>query len=298
MPERTRARALRLRLREESPVIAPGVWDAVSAQLAREAGFETAFIGGTVTSASWGMPDMSLLTLTELLTTTSVVIASSELETIVDLDTGYGGPAMIRRAVMSLARLDAAGFQIEDQLYPRRWNRSPQPLMVPTEEMLVRIRAARSADQELVLIARTDALEVEGLPSAIARALAYRDAGADLVWVNGITSFSELERVASVFAPHFVYNIAGTDRAPRIPRDQAQRLGVALVLYPMHGARAAARAVRDCMARLAADKPTPANELMTYQDYVRLSGWEKLVDLDRSLDSSAEEPMLPVRDPK
>lgn len=270
------------RLREGPPVIAPGVWDGLSARMAQEAGFTTAFISSTVTSASWGLPDMHLLTLSELRTTCEVVRRSSSLELVVDLDCGYGGPTGIRRAVGELALAGAAGYQIEDQAFPRRWGGAAPGAVVPLEEMLLRIKAGRAADPSLVMIARTDCLEHGDLDAAIMRSIAYKEAGADLVWVNAITRREDIARVAEALAPDIVYNVAGTDTAPSLGWADARALGISLVLYPMHAARAAALAAQSCYRSIGHDQAHPGS-LITYTEYRRLTRWDDWTRFEDSL---------------
>lgn len=260
---------------------APGVPDALSARIARDLGFRALYISGAAVAAARGMPDMGLVSLTELADATRVVAQATELPLIVDADTGFGGAAAVRRTVRELLTAGAAAIQIEDQQSPKRCGYMEPERCVPIQEMLARLRAARSGG-DAVLIARTDSLSSEGLDSAIERGGAYLQAGADVLMVNGITRIDELERLAAAVRP-LLYNYSGSDKAPWLSPDRARELGIAIVIYPIHVARAMAAAARDMLSHLAAGREPPSRSMMPFREYMDLAGWADAEQLERDV---------------
>jgi len=187
---------LRKALAGTDPIVAPFVYDGLTAQLARAAGFEAVYMTGFGTAAARGYPDLGLLTMSEMVDNVRVVARSSELPVICDADTGYGNPINVWRTVQEYEAAGAAALHIEDQVWPKRCGFMAGKQVVPMEAMIPKIRAACDArtDPDTVIIARTDALRPVGWPEAERRARAYRAAGADLIFVDGITTPADLRR--------------------------------------------------------------------------------------------------------
>lgn len=260
-----------------APVMCPGVVDGMAARIAAEQGFESLYVSGAGTAAARGLPDMGLLTLTELADAVRVIARSSGLPVVVDADTGFGGTAAIRRTMRELRDAGAAAVQIEDQPVDRRCGYLTREPCVPIPEMLERLEAARLADPDLVLIARTDALLTEGLDRTIERARAYCREGVDLLMVNGISSVTELERVQDAVGGYpLLHNVSGSDRTPALSTADAQRLNVRLVIYPIQAARAAALAVRAYLASLRGAHDSPP--LLPFQTFMDYAGWSDMED--------------------
>ncbi len=253
------------------PAYAPGVPDALSARLARDAGFRVLYVSGAGVAASRGMPDMGLMGVAELADPTRVIAAATGLPLVVDADTGFGGPAAIQRAVIELRNAGAAAIQIEDQSAPKRCGYMEPEQCVPIREMRARIRAAR-AGGDVVLIGRTDALRTEGIGSVIERCREYQAAGADILMVNGITQLGELEQIAAEVRP-LLYNYSGSEAAPWVDHALATRLRLAIVIYPIHVAKAAALAARHLLPELAADRPPPQELMLPFREFMDLAGW-------------------------
>jgi 2-methylisocitrate lyase-like PEP mutase family enzyme len=277
-PERFRER-----LRDAEPVLAPGVYDGLSARLAAQEGFEAVYVSGTATAASRGMPDMSVLALTELVDAVGVVAAASGLSVIVDADTGFGGVPAVRRTVQELERAGAAAIQIEDQPFPRRCGYLNAEPCVPVEEMVRRVEAAR-ASGSLVVVARTDALLITGFDDALARASAYLDAGADLAMINGITRPEEIERIGRELDGPTLYNVSGSDRAPMIRRAEARRHGIRTIIFPIQVARAATAAAGAALRGLASELLPPADRMTPFAEYMDLAGWSDVEAFERGLE--------------
>jgi methylisocitrate lyase len=265
------ADVLRRHLASDEPVICPGVEGGMAARIAATQGFSALYVSGAGTAAAHGLPDMGLLTLTELAAAVHVVSTASGLPVVVDADTGFGEGFAIRRTMFELRDAGAAAVHIEDQPVPRKCGYLTTEPCVPVGDMLRRLEAARAAESGLILIARTDALLTEGIDSAIARAIAYRDAGMDLIMVNGITELSELERLADAVRFPLLYNVSGSDRSPDLNRGRARELGVKLIIYPIQAARAAAAAVDGYLRSIGGQAEKP--HLMPFRTYMDYAGW-------------------------
>ena len=189
-------RSLRLRqLMEEGVVIAPGVYNALFAKAVEKTGFDAIYITGFGTAARYGYPDVGLITQTEMVQNLRHICRATSIPVIADADTGYGNIINVRRTVREYERTGVAGFHLEDQVFPKKCGFMEGKAVIPLDEHVQKIRAALDArrDPDTVIIARTDALAPNGWEDALARARAYREAGADLVFVDGIRTLDELE---------------------------------------------------------------------------------------------------------
>jgi len=180
-------------------VLAPFVFDGVQAKLAQAAGFETLYMSGFGTAASYGLPDLGLIGLGEMSANAARIAAAVAVPIIADADTGYGDDLAVARTVRLYERAGVAALHIEDQEWPKRCGFLEGKRVIPKDEMVAKLRAALSArtDPSLVIIARTDALAPNGWDDALARARAYREAGADLVFLDGLKSVADVERAAA-----------------------------------------------------------------------------------------------------
>ena len=181
-------------------VVAPGVYDGLSARLAARAGFAAVYATGGGIARSMGYPDLGLISMTEMVARIAGIVERAGVPVIADADTGYGNALNARRAVRELERAGVAALHLEDQVFPKRCGHYDDKAVVPVAEMAQKLRAARDAatDPDLVLIARTDALAVEGLDAAIERALAYGEAGADVIFIEAPTRTPRSRRLPSV----------------------------------------------------------------------------------------------------
>src|ERR1700733_12555378 len=176
-------------------VLAPGVYDALSAKVAAHIGFDVLYMTGFGTAASMGMPDVGLATLTEMAANVGRVVEASGLPVIADADTGYGNPLNVQRTVRAYERAGAAALHLEDQVFPKKCGFFEGKRVIPATEHVQKIQAAcdARASDDFVVIARTDALAVTGWDDVVDRVSAYRDAGADLVFVDGIKTRADLD---------------------------------------------------------------------------------------------------------
>jgi carboxyvinyl-carboxyphosphonate phosphorylmutase len=271
------------RLREllagDEIVVAPGAFDALSARLVEAAGFPAVYLTGFGTTASLlGRPDVGLLTMTEMVQAAGRIRAAVEVPVVADADTGYGNALNVIRTVREYEAAGVAGIHLEDQVAPKRCGHLEGKRVVPAETMTDRVRAAVAArqDPDFVLIARTDARAVEGLDAAIDRARRYRDAGADMLFVEALQSEAEVERVADVFrGVPLLFNWAEGGKTPPLSRDRLRELGFRLVICPVSTLLAATEAMRAVLARIARDG-TPADAV---RDLPGLTDFADLVGL-------------------
>lgn len=269
---------LRSLLASGSPVLAPGAYDALSARLVEQAGFECAYMTGFGTTASMlGRPDVGLLGGAEMAGSARRLVQAIDLPLIADADTGYGNAINVVRTVQDYEQAGVAGLHIEDQILPKRCGHMDGKLVVPSDEMEGKIRAAVAArrDPDLVIIARTDARAMEGLDSALARADAYRNAGADLLFVEALQSVDEIEIVARELADaHLVFNWAEGGKTPPMSYERLAALGFALVLMPITTLLAATQAMQRALAELRRDgTPLAAvDRLPPFDDFLDLIG--------------------------
>ncbi len=188
------AEELRAKLNGPTMVVAPFVYDALQAKIAERVGFEAAYMTGFGTAAARGFPDLGLLTLTEMVENVRAIARSVKIPVICDADTGYGNPLNVWRTVREYEAAGAAGLHIEDQVWPKRCGFLAGKQVIPMEEMVPKVRAACDArcNPDTVIIARTDALAVNGWDDVVRRAHTYRAAGADLIFVDGIRTMADL----------------------------------------------------------------------------------------------------------
>src|SRR3954454_23444685 len=257
-------------------VLMPGVYDALTARIAARVGFDVVFISGYSVSASrLGEPDFGFLTQTEMAEAARAVCRVSRAPVIVDADTGYGNALNVMRAMRDLEEVGAAGVFLEDQVWPKKCGHMRGKRVIETEEHAAKIRAARDAS-DLFIVARTDARQPLGLEAAIERCLAYREAGADALFVEAPESVEELERIAEALPGPLVANMIERGMTPHMTRSQLRDLGYPLIVCPLAALLAAANAVTDVLIELR-DQET------TRGAYDRMLGFDEfnaLVDLD------------------
>lgn len=258
-----------------------GAVNALSARLVERAGFECCFVTGAgVANAQFGLPDIGLVSMTELVEEAARICDAVDIPVIVDADTGFGGPLSVMRTVHLLEKAGAAAVQIEDQAMPKRCGHFAGQRLVEPTEMLARIDAALSAraDPDLVLIARTDARSVLGFEEAISRARRYAEAGADVLFVEAPRTVEELHRIpAELAGTPVLLNVVEGGRTPQLPLEDLRDMGYRLILHANLLLRVMLKAGAEALAHL-----------LEHGDSVdlgeRVLGWEQrqaLVDLER-----------------
>lgn len=245
---------LRQLLASDSPVVAPGVYDALTARLVERAGFPAALVSGAAVSASLlGRPDLGFLSMAESLTQTRNIVMATGIPIIADCDTGYGGAVTVTRTIAEFEAAGAAGVFFEDQITPKRCGHFEGKGVVDASEMVQKIRAAVDArsDDDFVIIARTDARATAGLDEAIARMEAYAAAGADLVFVEAPESEEELAIIGQRATVPLMVNLVEGGRTPLLPVARLRELNFQLITYSGSLQKVAIRAIEDALAYMA-----------------------------------------------
>jgi len=257
----------------------PGVFDALSAKLAAAAGFPMAFVSGySVAATAIGEPDLGLLTQTEMIDRARRICGSVQIPIIVDADTGYGNPLNVYRTVEELIAAGAAGCFLEDQVWPKRCGHMRGKRVVERDEYVQKIRAADAAraGRDFFIVARTDALAVHGMDEAVARIEAARQAGADASFVEAPGSVEQLAEIGRRVPKPMVANMLEGGKTPVLPQAQLAAMGFQLILYPLAGLFAAAKAVQGIYQTLRDRGTTLGHEsgLMGFEEFNRLIGVE------------------------
>ena len=277
----------RLRRLLEAPelLIAPGVAECVGARLVAEQGFDALYMTGAGTTASrLGMPDVGLLGVTEMADNAGRIAEAAGLPLIADADTGYGGPINVRRTVRCYERAGVAGVHMEDQDWPKRCGHLAGKTLIPAAEMCAKVRAAVDArsDPDFIVIARTDAIAVEGFEAALDRAKVYEEAGADVLFVEAPTTMEEIEAIPRAFARPTLYNMAMSGKTPVLPAREIEALGFGVVIYPGLSLSAAIPAIRRALAELRETGGIEASsaDMASFRDFFELMGLEAVQGLE------------------
>jgi methylisocitrate lyase len=230
-------------LNEESPLQVMGAVNAYAAMMAERVGYKALYLAGAgVANASYGLPDLGITNLTDVLTDLRRVTDATDLPVLVDVDTGFGGAFTIARLVRGLIKDGAGAMHMEDQVQLKRCGHRPGKEIVSKQEMVDRIKAAADAktDSDFFIVARTDALAIEGLNGAIDRACAYVEAGADMIFAEACTELSQYKAfVDAIDTPHPVLaNITEFSKTPNFTLDELRGVGVSAALYPLSATRA------------------------------------------------------------
>jgi 2-methylisocitrate lyase-like PEP mutase family enzyme len=281
------AARLRQLLAERDPILAPGAYDAWSARLVERAGFPAVYMTGFGVSASLaGLPDAGLLTMTEMVDQARRIVDAVSVPVIADADTGYGNPLNVLRTARAYERAGVAAIHLEDQVAPKKCGHTEGKQVIPAEEMVEKIRAARAARRspDFLVIARTDARAVEGLGAAIERARRYREAGADVLFVEAPQDEEEVEAVARAFPDTpLLFNWAEGGKTPPLGLDRLRALGFRIVIFPISALLAATRAIADVLACIRAEgTPLGAMErLSRFGDFLEWVGFPEVRELER-----------------
>ncbi len=238
---------------EERPLQVAGVINAYCGRLATRAGFRALYLSGAgVANASFGLPDLGMTTLNDVLEDARRVTATTELPLLVDCDTGWGSPLTIARTVREMTRAGVAAIHLEDQVDTKRCGHRPGKQLVTTKVMVDRLKAAVDArvDPGFVIMARTDAAAGEGLEAATERACRYVEAGADMIFAEALTEAEHFRRFATAVAVPVLANMTEFGRSPLLTLDELRATGIRLVLYPLTAFRAMNAAASQVYATL------------------------------------------------
>jgi 2-methylisocitrate lyase-like PEP mutase family enzyme len=241
-------------------VVAPGVFDGLSARLTEQAGFSAVYASGGAIARSAGIPDLGLLSLSEIVARLEMIVDAVAVPVIADADTGYGNALNVQRAVRAFERTGVAALHLEDQTFPKKCGHYEDKGLVPVGEMAQKLKAARDAlsDPDFIIIARTDAIAVEGFAAALDRAGAYGEAGADVIFVEAPTSEEEIAAVARRFPGWKLINMFQGGKTPLLPVARLETLGYNIVIIPSDLQRAAIKAMQRALQCIARDGSTAA----------------------------------------
>ena len=288
---------LREMLEGPEPVLAPGAYDGLTARLVEKAGFGAVYMTGFGTAASLlGRPDIGLLTFSEMVDNARRIAQAVEVPVIADADNGYGNPINVIRTVREYEAARVSAIHIEDQISPKKCGHMEGKQVIEASEMVEKIHAAVEArrSEDFVIIGRTDARAVEGMDRALERARLYREAGADVLFVEAPQSEEEIAAVAEAFPDvPLLFNWVESGKTPPVPLEQLKELGFRLIIFPVSTLLAATRSVQEILARIRADgSPIEAmDRLLSFDEFTDLIGLPEIQELEeRFADKEVQAP--------
>ena len=265
-------------------IILPGVYDALTAKIAEDVGFEAAFQTGYGTSASLlGMPDFGFLDAGETLENARRIINCVNIPILVDIDTGYGNPLNVWKIVKDLERIGAKGIFLEDQVWPKRCGHMTGKAVIPKEEYILKLQAAIDAreDNEFIIVARTDSLAQFGIEEAIERGKEYRKIGADVVFIEAPKTIEQMELIAKEIKAPLLANMIEEGVTPNLTANQLRKMGYKMVVFPLSALYSSTFAIKQTLQTLKKTGTTKElkNKMITFQEFndlVNLSNYNKL----------------------
>lgn len=276
------------RLSQRELLVAPGCYDALSALLVEQAGFDAAYVSGaSIAYTRFGRPDIGLVSFSEVADTVGSIRERVSIPLIVDMDTGFGNALNVQRTVRMLARAGASALQLEDQVTPKRCGHLNEKRLVGVGEMVGKIKAALDArpTDDVLLVARTDAIAVEGFEAALDRAQAYADAGADVLFIEAPRSRKELKEIATRFQGRIplLANMIEGGKTPLMDAGALQELGYSIAIFPGGTVRALAHALGDYFASLKAHGTTAPfrDRMLDFNGINDLVGTAGMLDIGR-----------------
>ena len=270
---------LRSSLQGEQILLAPGAYDGLGAKLIEKAGFPLVYASGGAIARSIGLPDLGLVSFTEVLQRVKEIVRATSLPVIADADTGYGSALNVVRTVKEFEEEGVAGLHIEDQVYPKRCGHYEGQSLIPAQEMAGKIEAAVHArqDPETLIIARTDARSVFGLDEAISRARIFVEAGANAIFVEALVSLEEIKTVGREIKAPLIFNMTEGGKSPTVPISKLQELGFKIVLFPSDLQRAFIGTGKRMLQKRLEGKSGLLEEMCSFKER------DEIVDLDRYL---------------
>lgn len=265
--------------------VLPGVADALNARLVASEGFDGIYMTGAGTSANrLGMPDVGLLTMSEMVDNAGRIADASGLPLLADADTGWGGPLNVRRTVQAYERAGVAGIHLEDQEWPKRCGHLAGKAVISQQDMVAKVKAAVDArkDEDFQIVARSDALAVEGWNAMLDRAHACEEAGADVLFLEAMTTMEQLEGAPKLFEKPLLYNMASSGKTPFLPTSKIQEMGFGVVIYPNFVVLAAIPAIQRTLRHLkeTGDVAALANDITSFQEFFDLMGMDEVKELE------------------
>jgi 2,3-dimethylmalate lyase len=280
-------------VRGPEPILAPGAYDALSARMIENAGFPAVYMTGFGTSASLlGRPDVGLLTMSQMVDNARRIAQAVDVPVIADADTGYGNPLNVIRTVQEYELAGVSAIHIEDQAMPKKCGHMENKQVIPAAEMAEKIHAAVEArrSNDFLIIARTDARAAEGLDSALRRARAYREAGADVLFIEAPQSEEEVTQIARAFpSVPLLFNWAEGGKTPPMPLEQLKELGYRVVIFPISALLVAAKAIQALLAEIQA-RGTPMRifpDRTSFQEFNEMIGLREIQQLEQRFATKA-----------
>jgi 2-methylisocitrate lyase-like PEP mutase family enzyme len=282
----SKAEMIRRFLKEKGQLIMPGVYDALSAKIASKTGFEVIFITGYSLAATMlGEPDFGILTQTEMLSAARRICSVTDVPVIVDADTGYGNAINVIRTVDELISIGAGGMFLEDQVWPKRCGHMKGKQVIPLEEQLKKLRAATDTkkNRDFFIVARTDARQALGLNEAITRGIAFKQAGADAVFIEAPESKEEMREISRNVPGPLVANMLERGVTPLMRPQELRDLGFDLVVWPLTPVYSVAKSLTEVYRTLRREGTTTdiLDRLMPFDEFNRIVGLEEKYQLDQ-----------------
>jgi carboxyvinyl-carboxyphosphonate phosphorylmutase len=277
---------LRKLIQSKKILVAPGAFDALSAKLIEAVGFKTVYMSGFGTAASiFGVPDIGLLTMTEMVGNAKRISDAVGIPVIADADTGYGNHLNVMRTIEEYEKAGVAALHIEDQISPKRCGHMEGHKLIPTEEMAAKIRAAVASkrDEDFVLIARTDAISAEGFDQAIRRGNRYVEVGADVIFVEAPTTMEQMEKIPKLIKAPVLINIA--PKTPVLHHKRYEEMGYSIAIYPPISLTAAYAGIKEKLMGLKKDGITQAGAHggVPFEELLDFIGLKKYRDFEEKL---------------
>jgi 2-methylisocitrate lyase-like PEP mutase family enzyme len=276
------------RLQQPELLVAPGCYDALSAALIERAGFEAAYVSGaSIAYTRFGRPDIGLVSFSEVADCVAAIGDRVEIPLIVDIDTGFGNPLNVQRTVKLMARAGASALQLEDQVTPKRCGHLNDKQLVSTAEMVGKIKAALDArpDREVLVVARTDAIAVEGFAAALDRAESYAQAGADVLFIEAPQSADELAEIGRRFKGKvpLLANMVEGGKTPLTDAGSLQALGYSIAIFPGGTVRALAHALQGYFASLKTHGTTAPyrDRMLDFKGINEIVGTDDMLNIGR-----------------
>ena len=279
-----KAAKLRALLAEGEFILAPGIFDGISARVADRMGFPALYMTGYGATASMlGLPDAGLATYSDMVGRAEMICSVVETPLIADADTGYGGLLNVQRTIRGYEAAGVAAIQIEDQEMPKKCGHTPGRRGVPAEDMVLKIKVAAEArrHEETLIVARTDARTAHGLDEALRRARLYEEAGADVIFVESPESDAELERIGREVSKPLLANMVEFGKTPRVEVDRLKKWGFDLAIYPGLGFSVAAEAMRLAWTHLKEQGTSNGVEVPQYKGMHELMGFAEVWDFEK-----------------
>jgi len=286
--------SLRAALDAGTFVCAPGIHDMITAVVANKVGFDFIYSSGYWgTASAEGLPDAGITTYSEMLKRLTFLGRTSQAGVIADADTGFGGLLNVDQTVRGYERAGAVAIQIEDQEFPKKCGHTPFKRVIPAHDMAQKIRvagAARENPAETLIIARTDAKAVEGFDKALERGRMYRDAGADIVFIEALHTEEEMRIACEKIDAPMLANMADGGRTPILPADRLQEIGYSLAIFPAMTGLAAAAAVEKALTSLKATGTSlsPDVPLFDFEEFNQLIGFPEVWEFEKKWGTAAE----------